>query len=156
MKNGEGKLKEGRRCQDPLARFLAYSIRAEGCWQWTAGAYGKKDRTAGYGRLKVNGIYVPVHRWAYEHYVGPIPEGMVIDHLCRNTRCVNPKHMEPVTSKENTRRGTAPSAQNMAKTHCKHGHEFEPENTRYYSKKYPNRRKCIICDKRPHRRTSHE
>lgn len=59
----------------------------------------------GYGRLHVEGSKVWAHRYSYEMLTGPIPDGLVIDHLCRNRACVNPAHMEPVTSRENLRRG---------------------------------------------------
>ncbi len=77
-----------------------------GCWLWAAYA----DRK-GYGQFsagsRADGTYRKVfaHRWAYEHEVGPIPEGLTIDHLCRVPLCVNPGHLEPVTNRENTRRG---------------------------------------------------
>jgi hypothetical protein len=66
------------------------------------------------------------HRVAYELVIGQIPAGLELDHLCRNVVCVNPAHLEPVTRAENMRRRSA------AQTHCKHGHEFTPENTYYY------------------------
>lgn len=80
------------------------------CWPWLDGksAYGAfwdGERTHG------------AHRWAYMHAVGPIPDGLVIDHLCRNTRCVNPRHLEPVTHAENTRRGLANPRPRPAKSH---------------------------------------
>ncbi|MBZ5735036.1 HNH endonuclease [Nocardioides sp. TRM66260-LWL] len=96
-----------------------------GCWEWpgrkTAGGYGVM-------RAGVSGSHARlyVHRAAYELWVGPIPEGLVIDHLCRNTLCFKPQHLEPVTPAENTRRGEAPStAQARAKV-CAKGHEYEP------------------------------
>jgi hypothetical protein len=76
------------------------------------------------------------HRVAYEDRIGPIPKGLVLDHLCRDPLCVNPFHLEPVTLKVNNRRGLGPiiasrlqTARNRARTHCKHGHPFTPENT---------------------------
>lgn len=76
-----------------------------GCWLWQL----KRDRH-GYGRVRRTGrgeaLVQLAHRWVYEELVGPIPEGLVIDHLCRNPPCVNPKHLEPVTPGENFRRGT--------------------------------------------------
>lgn len=86
-----------------------------GCIVWT-GALS----TAQYGRARVDGRMQQAHRVAYEDVIGPIPDGLVIDHLCRNTRCVNPLHMEPVTIAENVRRGY--EAKNQ--THCKRGHDL--------------------------------
>ena len=83
----------------------------------------------GYGSVFRNGVTIPVHRAAYEYVNGPIPEGLVIDHLCRNRSCVNPDHMEPVTRKTNTLRGTSPMARNARKRRCHKGHWFTPENT---------------------------
>ncbi|MGB9791518.1 MAG: HNH endonuclease signature motif containing protein [Thermacetogeniaceae bacterium] len=94
------------------------------CWEWTA------YKQNGYGQFKLGSRVVLAHKYAYELLVGPIPEGKQLDHLCRNRACVNPKHLEPVTPKENIHRSpTAPAAINSRKTHCIHGHEFTPENT---------------------------
>jgi hypothetical protein len=82
-------------------RFWEKVDKSGECWLWQAG------KCAGYGRFFVPGSRpVPAHRWAYEALVGPIPDGLVIDHLCRNPACVNPAHMEPVTIVENVRRGS--------------------------------------------------
>lgn len=96
----------------------------EECWQW-----GGTLRPDGYGVMLVDKRRPMAHRVAYEHHLGPIPDGLTIDHLCRNKSCVNPFHMEPVTAVENVRRSDAYSAVNARKTHCNHGHEFTPENT---------------------------
>jgi hypothetical protein len=69
------------------------------------------------------------HRFAWELLRGAIPDGLTLDHLCRNRRCVNPDHLEPVTAVENTMRGQAPHAINARKTHCLRGHAFDEENT---------------------------
>lgn len=82
-----------------------------------------------YGRIKCHDKPLSVHRIMYEDFVGPIPVGLQIDHLCRNMRCVNPAHLEPVTGRQNTLRGVGPTAQNARKTHCVHGHEFTEDNT---------------------------
>ncbi len=86
----------------PLAeRFWANVEKTDLCWRWTA----HLDRKTGYGRLLVDGGMVGAHRIAYQLLVGPIPEGLDLDHLCRNKACVNPDHLEPVTQQENIRRG---------------------------------------------------
>lgn len=106
------------------------------CWEWT----GSKDR-CGYGVIWFDQHYKKAHRVAYLHIVGPIPEGLVLDHLCRNPACVRPDHLEPVTVWENTRRGTGPLAKNSAATHCPKGHEYSPGNTYVHSGK----RSCREC-----------
>src|SRR5690606_14050374 len=107
------------------------------CWKWTGGL-----NPGGYGRFSVGGRCVAAHRFAYEALVGPIPEGLVLDHLCRNRACVNPDHTEPVTDRVNTLRGFGPSALNARATRCSEGHEFTDENT------YLNQsgsRVCLTC-----------
>jgi hypothetical protein len=93
------------------------------CWVWI----GAKSR--GYAHLKVNGRVHKGHRWAYEHFIGLIPEGLEPDHLCRNRGCVNPAHLEPVPHKENSLRGISFAAENAAKTHCPKGHPYDLFNT---------------------------
>ena len=102
----------------------------DGCWPWTA-AVSKN----GYGNL----AGLSAHRVSYELNVGSIPEGLQIDHLCRNTRCVRPDHLEPVTGLENMRRRYA------YVTHCKRGHEYTPENT---YRKPDGCRDCRACIRR--------
>lgn len=77
--------------------------------------------------------------------VGPIPEGMDLDHTCRNRGCVNPEHLEPVTTQVNTLRGIGPTAENARKTHCKHGHPLEGDNL-YVDPE--GKRKCRACMER--------
>lgn len=91
--------------------------------------------------MYVNGRRQPAHRVAYELFVGPIPEGLTLDHLCRVRHCVNPLHLEPVTRGENTRRNDSAPSQNARKTHCIRGHALIPENL--YPRKYG--RQCKLC-----------
>lgn len=115
--------------------------RGSECWEWQA---GRKAR--GYGTFDCQGKPTPAHRMAYTLTLGPIPEGLVIDHLCSNPPCVNPVHLEPVTQAENTRRGRAGAAQRARRarqTHCKNGHEFTADNTYRDPKK--NSRSCKTC-----------
>jgi hypothetical protein len=95
------------------------------CWTWTAA-----KTKLGYGKFHYDGRLGKAHGFAYEHFIGPIPDGCEdLDHLCRNPSCVNPAHLEPVTHRENVLRGAAPSAVNAAKTHCDRNHEFTEANT---------------------------
>ncbi len=98
--------------------------RPNGCWVW-GGATGEN----GYGRFHdgngERGKLLMAHRYSYELNVGPIPDGLFIDHLCRNRSCVNPDHIEPVTPKENQHRSPLTSA---GKTHCPNGHPYAGAN----------------------------
>lgn len=119
-----------------------------GCWLWT----GATKNHNGYGALTLRGTprsVILAHRFAYELLVGPIPDGLQLDHLCRVRHCVNPDHLEPVTQAENVRRGISPSAVQARKTHCKNGHEFTPENT--YVNRNRNERVCRLCMNRAQR-----
>lgn len=116
----------------PLAKN--WIVDASGCWLWT----GYVHPTKGYGRIKWDGRTQEAHRVVYAELVGPIPDGLTIDHLCRVRRCVNPAHLEPVTMRENIVRGRVARGLN---THCPHGHEFTTDNTITRSA----RRECRIC-----------
>lgn len=152
--------KRWRRNGDPLAMHAAtppmdrfqrkVTVETGGCHLWTG------SLVMGYGRFRINGETVGAHRWIYEQTIGPIPEGMSIDHLCHNSdlsctdadecrhrRCVNPDHLEAVPIGENVARGG-----NGRKTHCKRGHEFTPENT--YVQPSNGGRLCRICRRDVH------
>ena len=105
-----------------LSWRIAAKIRvnpASGCWEWQ----GKKNN-AGYGRVMHDGRLQQAHRVVWSILRKPIPDGLVLDHLCRNTVCVNPDHLEPVTQQENTLRGETIAAANAARTVCGKGHEY--------------------------------
>lgn len=104
---------------------------SSGCWQWTGARRGSPTVLGYYGGLQVDGRQLAVHRYVYELLVGPIPDGLQIDHLCRNPPCCNPDHLEAVTQRTNLLRGNGISAKNASRTHCAQGHEYTPENTVY-------------------------
>jgi len=106
-----------------------------GCWLWTAAQLN------GYGAIKVDGRFRGAHRVGYELHKGPVPAGLVLDHLCRVPFCVNPDHLEPVTIGENISRG---DNHYRGKTHCKRGHEFTTGNTLILS---TGSRACRTCAK---------
>ena len=112
VKNPGGRLRGA-----PRERFERHFVVTPGCWLWTASTKGN-----GYGQFGVGSgadrKNLQAHRASYEFYVGPIPPGLEIDHLCRVRSCVNPAHLEPVTPLENTRRAAA------VRTSCRAGHPY--------------------------------
>lgn len=109
-----------------------------GCWLWrgwvSPEGYGK-----GYDpKIKRN---KPAHRLSYESFVGPIPDGLVIDHLCRVRSCVNPAHLRVATNTENVMCGVGITAKNAVKTHCPKGHAYEGDNLLVFK----GWRQCRIC-----------
>jgi hypothetical protein len=116
-----------------LAKYVRFC--ASGCAEWV----GCRS-TRGYGRVNHEGKVRQAHRVVYELFRGPIPEGLELDHVCRNRACVNPAHLEPVSHTENVRRGNG-GVNNRVKTHCLRGHEFAGPNLRFsYGK-----RQCMTC-----------
>jgi hypothetical protein len=92
-----------------VARFWAKVEKTDYCWNWTAGCNGRNKE---YGCFYPKGSRKPIgaHVWSYEAIHGKVPDGLVVDHLCNNTKCVRPDHLEPKTHRENILRGTAPPA----------------------------------------------
>jgi hypothetical protein len=115
----------GAKNAPPLERLRRNSITTDGnCWEWQGAL-----TTKGYVNITVGRRTLKAHRLAYEILVGPIPDGLQIDHLCRNRACWNIGHLEAVSLQENIRRGNV--GQNMrVKTECPQGHKYSPENTR--------------------------
>jgi hypothetical protein len=108
-----------------LDRFWAKVDKSAECWVWTG-----KLRADGYGNFwdGENKRMMRVHRFAYLAEIGDIPDGLQLDHLCRNRACVNPAHLEPVSARENTLRGVGLTAQNAVKTHCPRNHPLTGDN----------------------------
>jgi len=119
-------------------RAAAKFVYAPGsCWVWTGAVRGRM-----YGAFLSNNKQVAAHRFMYEHLVGKIPDGLVLDHLCREPLCVNPAHLDPVSAKENCHRSLCPAALNALKTECIHGHSLSGSNL--YTER-GRRRGCRSC-----------
>lgn len=114
------------------------TVDESGCWIIS----GVTDRNS-YGRIKTDGRDLMAHRVAYELHVGPIPPGLVIDHICRNRACVNPDHLEPVTFRTNVLRGVGPTAVNANKVLCNRGHDLADA----YVIPSTGSRQCRLCQK---------
>lgn len=118
---------------------------ATGCWEWTRCRSSRSPGGPAYAALSSGNA----HRWVYQQVVGPIPKGMHLDHVCRNTGCVNPEHMEIVTPAENNRRKNEALGRGQYATHCPHGHEYTPENT---MPAHGKNRQCRECNRAASRR----
>ena len=124
-----------------IQRFMGkVKLSESGCLEWMG------SKVKGYGRFWAYGHYRMAHTYLYEYVFGNIPNGLQLDHLCRNEGCVNPLHLEPVTHRENVLRGLSPEVsrqRQLAKTHCPHGHPYNKGNT--YYRKDNGGRACRIC-----------
>lgn len=112
----------------------------DGCWEWTASKTGRAS--CQYGHVVHEGRHLYAHRALYELLVGPVPDGYELDHLCRNTGCVRPAYMEPVTHAENMRRSPLMGSHNRTKTHCPQGHPYDERNT---YRRSGGQRVCLAC-----------
>lgn len=135
----------GKETKPIIDRFMSKIEKASsGCWNWMGsivpGGYGKFNVEKNKVRKCFN-----AHRWAYEYFKGPIPDGLTLDHLCRNRRCVNPDHLEPVTIRENLLRGNGVPARNARKKRCPKGHLLFPSPYPCHRGKIA--RYCPICSK---------
>ncbi len=139
-KRGTTDLPKGWKRTAPETRFWAAvpaGLTDDECWSWQG-----TTSSAGYGVFWTGDAQAKAYRWAYEHLIGPIPVGLGLDHLCHsrsttcaggNTclhrRCVNPRHLEPVSNTENVMRGLSFATKNARKTRCPRGHEYDVVNT---------------------------
>lgn len=118
-----------------LDRISNKVLIGDGCWNWTG-----SHTTLGYGTLMLEKRPRPAHRIVYELFNGLIADGLELDHLCRNPKCVRPAHLEPVSHRKNLLRGKTATA-----THCKNGHEWNEESIYWRTDgPYPSRQ-CRLC-----------
>ena len=132
----------------PAERFWPKVDKSGGpdaCWNWMA------STANGYGRFRIQrgASVVQASRFAWEQLRGPIPAELELDHLCRNPRCVNPRHLDPVTHRENIRRGEGPVGRNAKKTQCHKGPPLTGSNLHITK---DNKRRCQRCNRDAFRR----
>ena len=135
-----------RRGAPVIERFLERIDWSGGCWLWLGHTSG------GYARLQINHKSARMHRWSYEYFVGPIPEGLDLDHECRVRHCVNPAHLRPMTRRENVMIGEGACARHARQTHCKRGHLLEGSNIYEAELKRGAGRICVTCRRESRRK----
>lgn len=135
-----------REIKSPLERFLSrITVEPNGCWGW------KRGHSNGYASFHVTADRsINAHQFSYEYFVGPVPEGKELDHLCHNRGCVNPDHLEPVIHEVNCQRGDSGpllKLKHQSTTHCPKGHPYDEKNTLMQRKKRdgPLLRVCKAC-----------
>lgn len=122
-------------------------VPESGCWIWLGATKGEEE----YGRIYIGKQRFTLHKLMYELLVGPVPDGLVLDHLCRVRCCINPYHLEPVTDAVNIYRGKAPGIIRMGSAHCVKGHPWDGKNTRVHGE----RRFCRSCERERSTRRRH-
>jgi|SRR5580704_8812832 hypothetical protein len=138
-------MNDARRDHEIATFKLRTQANENGCWDWSGWRAPRKgilDRDQWYGTFAYRRTLTRAHRRSYELFVGPIPDGLTIDHKCRRPCCVNPEHLEPKTLRENILAAGSRATVRAAQTHCKRGHELTPANVRLNSK---GSRICIQC-----------
>lgn len=120
-------------------RLFTKLVFDNNCLAWTGSGVN------GYGRIGINGKHKLVHRVMWEMFIGEIPKGLILDHLCRNRKCVSLNHLEIVSQRKNILRGVGISAKNAKKTHCKRGHPFNKSNTYIRNTPWGYGRVCRVC-----------
>ena len=131
--------------KDPWTRFMLQVRKSvSGCWLWQGFL-----NHGGYGQFWTGERFIGPHRFAYMHEVGQYDQSLDLDHLCRVRHCVNPQHLEPVTRRENLKRGIQPrgnmcaAERQLKKTHCPNGHPYSGNNVYFRAK--PKGRICRAC-----------
>ena len=125
----------------PLERLLTKITKTDTCWLWCGARWGRNRM---YGQFRMNKHSIGAHRASYILHIGPSPEAKHLDHLCRNTLCVNPQHLEPVSCQTNLLRGIGIASINSKKQMCKNGHTLSLDNIAYSKKGGRNCRTCNI------------
>lgn len=120
------------------AKFWAKIVKMDTCWLWTGCL-----QSGGYGQVRRDGYLWYVHSYVYNLLIGPVPDGLELDHTCRVRNCVNPDHLEPVTHQVNIQRGIGVGQHNANKTHCSQGHPYSGENL--YTNPNTGKRYCRTC-----------